>query len=111
MPESPEQVDVQWFNGHWNRLYSDGTDSGNENFDLSIEIIDSLNCNYRFNYGGSATTPYRSTSYVFDAKSGQLTLLDTFDAGDVVLTRYGKDDGDYGREYLRALRSDFVRVD
>ena len=34
MPESPEQVDVQWFNGHWNRLYSDGTDSGNENFDL-----------------------------------------------------------------------------
>lgn len=111
MPGSQTQVDVQWFNGNWNKLYSDGTDSGHENFDLSIEIIDSSNCNYRFNYGGSATTPYRSTSYVFDAESGKLTLLDTYDAGDVVLTRHGKDDGNYGREYLRVLGSDFVRVD
>lgn len=107
----PLESDVQWFNGNWNRLYSDGTNTGNENYDLSISIIDESNCTYRFNYGGSATTPHKTTTYVFDKKSGRLTLLKTFDAGDVVLTRRGKDEGDYGREYLRALGSDFVRVD
>ena len=111
IPLGSTDIDVQWFNGNWNRLYSDGTDSGNENFDLSINIIDESNCSFRFNYGGSATTPFRTTPYVFDAKSGRLTLLQTFDAGDVVLTRHGKDDGDYGREYLRTIGSDFVRVD
>ena len=54
----PLESDVQWFNGNWNRLYSDGTNTGHENYDLSISIIDESNCTYRFNYGGAATTPH-----------------------------------------------------
>lgn len=100
------QIEAQWFTGGWNRVYSDNTDTGNAEFDLFLEILDDTNCSYRFNYGGSPTTQYRTTTYSFDSAKRTLEM-DTWDMGNIVLTAYSKDEGEYGKDFIR---SDFFEV-
>ncbi len=104
------QIEAQWFTGGWNRVYSDNTDSGNAEFDLFIEILDDTNCSYRFNYGGRPTTQYRTTTYSFDPAKRTLEM-ETYDLGDIVLTAYGKDEGEYGKDFIRSdFGERYVRV-
>jgi hypothetical protein len=103
-------IDAKWFTGGWNTVRSDNTDSGNAEFDLFIEILDGTNCTYRFNYGGRPTTKYQTTTYVFDPVKRTLEM-DTLDVGNLVLTAYDKDEGAYGKDFIRANFGErYVRV-
>ena len=86
---------VEWFNGGWNR-----EDHDNPEYDLYLEFVDDTTCRYRFNYFGSSSTEYRTTTYVFDpAKS--LVTMQTWDTGETKIYGFRKEDGDYGVDYIR----------